>query len=234
MLQGEYPLPRATLDVIADHIDVRPEGPPRPRGWNPLPRRRCDPSDTWNEEWALIEPLLPVPPATPQPATGRRSTLAGEIVDAIRYVVDTGCNWRVPCPGTSRPGTPATGSWPAGPPTSSPGRSVTGSASGSAAIWAAPGRGRHRDRLPVGQGRRRRRPRLPRLRRREENQRSRHLRTGLHRSLRPLVHHRRVAAGTDTESGHRPGASIRDQTESAIWCRGPLLAHWGRGRRREA
>ncbi len=57
-------------------------------------RKRRYPSDTTNAEWALIEPLLPTPAC---------ETLAGgrpekhprrEIVDAIRYVVDTGCKWR--------------------------------------------------------------------------------------------------------------------------------------------
>ncbi len=35
-----------------------------------MPRRRCYPSDTWDDEWALIEPLLPVP-AWETPADGR-------------------------------------------------------------------------------------------------------------------------------------------------------------------
>lgn len=60
-----------------------------------MPRRRCYPSDTFDDEWALIEPLLP-PPACDSPKGGRpEKHLRREIVDAIRYVVDTGCKWQV-------------------------------------------------------------------------------------------------------------------------------------------
>ncbi|MFI6037989.1 transposase [Streptomyces sp. NPDC051315] len=56
-----------------------------------MPRRPCYPSDTWDDEWVLIEPLLPVP-ACETPAGGRpEKHPRREIVDAIRYVVDTGC-----------------------------------------------------------------------------------------------------------------------------------------------
>lgn len=58
-------------------------------------RRRCYPSDMTGAEWALIEPLLPVP-ACETKAGGRRPEKhpRRDIVDAIRYVVDTGCKWR--------------------------------------------------------------------------------------------------------------------------------------------
>ncbi|ONK09571.1 IS5 family transposase [Streptomyces sp. MP131-18] len=57
-------------------------------------RRRRYPSDTTNAEWTLIEPLLP-PPACERPTGGRpEKHPRREIVDAIRYVVDTGCKWR--------------------------------------------------------------------------------------------------------------------------------------------
>ncbi|MDT0347523.1 IS5 family transposase [Streptomyces litchfieldiae] len=57
-------------------------------------RRRRYPSDTTNTEWALIEPLLP-PPACESPTGGRpEKHPRREIVDAIRYVVDSGCKWR--------------------------------------------------------------------------------------------------------------------------------------------
>lgn len=47
-----------------------------------------------SDGWALIEPLLPVP-AWETPAGGRpEKHPRREIVDAIRYVVDTGCKWR--------------------------------------------------------------------------------------------------------------------------------------------
>lgn len=57
-------------------------------------RRRCYPSDMSNAEWALIEPLLPVP-ACETPTGGRpEKHPRRDIVDGIRYVVDTGCKWR--------------------------------------------------------------------------------------------------------------------------------------------
>jgi transposase len=57
-------------------------------------RRRRYPSDTTNAEWALIEPLLPIP-ACQTPGGGRpEAHPRREIVDAIRYLVDNGCKWR--------------------------------------------------------------------------------------------------------------------------------------------
>ncbi|MBM7087299.1 IS5 family transposase [Streptomyces sp. S12] len=57
-------------------------------------RRRRYPTDTTDTEWALIEPLSPVP-ACDTVAGGRpEKHPRREIVDAIRYVVDTGCKWR--------------------------------------------------------------------------------------------------------------------------------------------
>jgi transposase len=48
-------------------------------------------SDTTDEEWALIEPHLP-PPA----GCGRtRETSMREVVNAIFYIVQTGCQWRL-------------------------------------------------------------------------------------------------------------------------------------------
>ncbi|MFF2852365.1 transposase [Streptomyces sp. NPDC058001] len=59
-------------------------------------RRPRYPSDTSNAEWALIEPLLP-PPACKTSRGGRpEKHPRRESVDAIRYVVDTGCTWRAP------------------------------------------------------------------------------------------------------------------------------------------
>ncbi len=57
-------------------------------------RRRRYPSDTTDAEWALLEPLLPLPAC--ETTTGGRPEKHDrrEIVDAIRYVVDTGCKWR--------------------------------------------------------------------------------------------------------------------------------------------
>ena len=59
-----------------------------------LPRRRCYPSDTWDDEWALIEVLLPVPACETKAGGRPEKHPRREIVDAIRYVVDTGCKWR--------------------------------------------------------------------------------------------------------------------------------------------
>src|SRR5512146_2427614 len=53
------------------------------------PRRYA--SDPPDEQWALIEPLLP-PPAT---AGRREKHPRREIVNAILYVVRTGCAWRL-------------------------------------------------------------------------------------------------------------------------------------------
>ena len=48
-------------------------------------------SDTNDEEWALIEPHLP-----PPPSCGRmRETSMREVVNAIFYIAQTGCQWRL-------------------------------------------------------------------------------------------------------------------------------------------
>lgn len=56
-------------------------------------RARRYPSDTSDAEWAILEPLVPPPKSGPvkggRPAWPRRS-----VVDAIFYVVRTGCAWR--------------------------------------------------------------------------------------------------------------------------------------------
>lgn len=57
-------------------------------------RRRCYPSDTWGDEWALIEPLLPTPARETRTGGRPEKHPRRELVDAIRYVVDTGCKWR--------------------------------------------------------------------------------------------------------------------------------------------
>ncbi|GGW87797.1 hypothetical protein GCM10010320_81460 [Streptomyces caelestis] len=59
-----------------------------------MPRRRCSPSDTWDDEWALSEPLLPTPACETKTGGRPERHPRREIVDAIRYVVDTGCKWR--------------------------------------------------------------------------------------------------------------------------------------------
>jgi len=57
-------------------------------------RRRCYPSDMSNKEWRLIEPVLPAP-ACETPKGGRPEKWPRRhVVDAIRYLVDSGCKWR--------------------------------------------------------------------------------------------------------------------------------------------
>ena len=48
-------------------------------------------SDTNDEEWALIEPHLP-----PPPSCGRmRETSMRDVVNAVFYIAQTGCQWRL-------------------------------------------------------------------------------------------------------------------------------------------
>ena len=48
------------------------------------------PSDLTDEEWALIEPL--VPPG--KPGGGRRRVVLREVINGLMYVLSTGCQWR--------------------------------------------------------------------------------------------------------------------------------------------
>src|SRR4051812_50213748 len=50
------------------------------------------PSDMTDAEWALIEPLIP-----PEKRPGRhREVVMREVVNAIFYLLSTGCQWRGP------------------------------------------------------------------------------------------------------------------------------------------
>jgi putative transposase len=54
-------------------------------------RRRGYPTDVKDEEWHLIEPLLP-----PTARTGRpRQTDLRAVINALRYMVRAGCEWRM-------------------------------------------------------------------------------------------------------------------------------------------
>ena len=53
-------------------------------------RRRPYPSDLTDAEWALIAPLLP----PPVPAGAPRRVDLREVINAISYVLTTGCAWR--------------------------------------------------------------------------------------------------------------------------------------------
>jgi transposase len=47
-------------------------------------------SDLTDAEWALIEPMMPLPSAVGRP----RATKLRSVVDAILYIGSTGCQWR--------------------------------------------------------------------------------------------------------------------------------------------
>jgi transposase len=52
------------------------------------------PSDTTDAQWALIEPHIP-PDIPPEPGGGRpRKTDMRDVLDAILYILRTGCQWR--------------------------------------------------------------------------------------------------------------------------------------------
>ncbi|MGH9072304.1 MAG: IS5 family transposase [Acidimicrobiales bacterium] len=54
---------------------------------------RLYPSDLSDAEWALIEPFIP-PPRSGGPDGGRPATDRRAVVNAISYLVRTGCSWR--------------------------------------------------------------------------------------------------------------------------------------------
>jgi len=64
--------------------------------WTTENRARYDrsklryPSDVTDAEWALIEPLIP----PPRRGGGKRTTDMREAVNALMYVLSTGCQWR--------------------------------------------------------------------------------------------------------------------------------------------
>jgi transposase len=54
------------------------------------PRAERYPSDVTDGEWRLIEPMIP----PPRPGGRKRETDMREVMNAIRYVLRTGCQWR--------------------------------------------------------------------------------------------------------------------------------------------
>ncbi len=52
--------------------------------------RRAYPSDLSDAEWAIVEPLVPAPRPGGRPCAHSRR----EVVNAILYVLRTGCQWR--------------------------------------------------------------------------------------------------------------------------------------------
>ncbi len=57
------------------------------------PRIRSYPSDLSDAEWVLLEPLIP-PPESGGPKGGRPAVPRRDVVDAISYVIRSGCSWR--------------------------------------------------------------------------------------------------------------------------------------------
>src|SRR3981189_346848 len=64
--------------------------------WTSKNRARCDrsrlryPSDLTDEEWGLVEPLIP-PGKT---GGGKRTVNMREVVNGLMYILSTGCQWR--------------------------------------------------------------------------------------------------------------------------------------------
>ncbi|WP_369174918.1 IS5 family transposase [Streptomyces sp. R28] len=59
-----------------------------------IQRRRRYPSDTTTAEWALLQPLLPIPACQTKKGGRPEAHPRREIVDAIRYITDNGTKWR--------------------------------------------------------------------------------------------------------------------------------------------
>ena len=48
------------------------------------------PSDLTNEEWELVEPLIP----PGKSGGGKRTVIMREVVNGLMYILSTGCQWR--------------------------------------------------------------------------------------------------------------------------------------------
>ena len=55
-----------------------------------MSERKSYPSDLTNQEWGILEPLVPPVKCGGRPADHARR----EVVNGIRYVLRTGCQWR--------------------------------------------------------------------------------------------------------------------------------------------
>jgi transposase len=66
--------------------------------WTSKNRARYDrselryPSDLTDDEWRLVEPLIP-PGKT---GGGKRTVIMREVVNGLMYILSTGCQWRDP------------------------------------------------------------------------------------------------------------------------------------------
>jgi transposase len=64
--------------------------------WTPQNRARYDrsklryPSDLTDEEWSLVEPLIPLG----KPGGGKRTVNMREVMNGLMYILSTGCQWR--------------------------------------------------------------------------------------------------------------------------------------------
>jgi transposase len=64
--------------------------------WTSKNRGRYDrsklryPSDLTNEEWDLVEPLIP----PGRSGGGKRTVIMREVVNGLMYILSTGCQWR--------------------------------------------------------------------------------------------------------------------------------------------
>lgn len=64
--------------------------------WTTENRSRYDrsklryPSDLTDEEWALVEPLIPAG----KRGGGKRTVVLREVVNGLMYILSTGCQWR--------------------------------------------------------------------------------------------------------------------------------------------
>jgi transposase len=48
------------------------------------------PSDLTDEEWALVEPMIPLA----KRGGGKRTVVMREVVNGVMYILSTGCQWR--------------------------------------------------------------------------------------------------------------------------------------------
>ncbi|MFF4576158.1 transposase [Streptomyces sp. NPDC001410] len=81
-----HPRPALQIAPIADHL-CRVRHPA-------ASRRRRYPPDTSVAEWALLEPLLPVPAYQTKTGGHPEKWPLQEIVDGVRCIVDNGAKWR--------------------------------------------------------------------------------------------------------------------------------------------
>ena len=93
------------LEPVREHIESsesfviqgrRPDSFGGSPMWTSKNRRRYDrsrlryPSDVTDEEWALVEPLIP--PA--KRGGNRRHVVVREVINGLMYILSTGCQWR--------------------------------------------------------------------------------------------------------------------------------------------